>query len=196
MRVTVYTEACYLANGKDAAGITVEIDLDSFLDVPTSPEIHALLPDTLLSRLGVAADTDCDITIVESTDPQWAWFQGVDPSTWTIAQAWEFSNECEQLDSSNIEEFGLFVTNYWNVRDLGASGIVQAFHDSYCGTYSSGADYARETHAETCDRSVDLDQWPYTCIDWEAAWKELVTGGDNTDYELRNGDVAIFSDHF
>src|SRR5690606_34403278 len=184
------------ANGKDAAGITVEIDLDTFLDVPTSAEIHALLPDTLLSRLGVAVDTDCDITIVESTDPQWAWFQGEDPSTWTIAQAWEFSNECEQITSDYIEEFGLFVTNYWDVRAQGASGLVQSFHDSYCGVYSSGADYAHETHVETCDRSVDLSQWPYTCIDWEAAWEELEAGGDNSAYELRNGYIVIFNNHF
>lgn len=196
MRVTVHTEACYRANGNFVAGITVEIDLADFSDVPTAPEIHTLLPDYVLELLGVAADTDCDITIVTGTDPRWEWFRDEDPSDWTIAQAWEFSNEFAQISSDNIEQFGLFVTNYWHVGSQGASGLAQAFHDAYQGTYSSGEDYAQETYIETCDRSVDLSRWPYTCIDWEAAWEELVIAGDNTAYELRNGDVAIFNDHF
>lgn len=197
MLVTVYTHACYTANNFSDEGISIEIDLANFSDVPTPAEIHSLMAAAGMTIPPYVSTFDAEgITIAAATDPMWKWFEGEDPTNWTIEQAWEFDNAVSTVHSSFIEEFGLFVTNYWNVRRHGVSGLVDAFHDSYSGTYASGEDYAQELYLDTHDGTADLNSWPFTCIDWEAAWDELVVSGDNTGYETQNGQIAIFSNHF
>lgn len=200
MQVTVYSDACYNILSQDerfegAEAIHVEIDLADFNDVPTAADIHALMNAEHFAAFNIPIDTDEGITIVEGTDPMWEWFEGEDPSNWTITQAWEFDQEVERVHSSSIEEFGLFITNYWNVRNQGTSGLLDAFHDSYRGTYEDGQTYAEELFGELND-GVDMSVWPFTCLDWEAAWDELEVSGDNTGYETQSGQLAIFCNNF
>ena len=57
-----------------------------------------------------------------------------------------------------VEEFGI--------------DCIDEFEDSYCGTYSSGAEYARELVEGGWSHS--MDNIPYFVeIDWEATWDNL-----------------------
>lgn len=70
--------------------------------------------------------------------------------------------------------------------------VEVAFMEAYQGQYDDLADYAHRlaedlgtmSRYETHDYSMfqqasDLaSEWPFTCIDWERAGQELVTGGD------------------
>jgi antirestriction protein len=68
----------------------------------------------------------------------------------------------EELGVSNevieafVEEFGI--------------DCIDGFEDSYCGTYSSGAEYAREL----VEGGWNMDNIPgFVEIDWEATWDNL-----------------------
>lgn len=75
------------------------------------------------------------------------------------------------------------------LQELDDHGVTaETLYDAYCGiaegmdAESAGADYAQQL-AEDCG---DIDwrnlRWPLTCIDWDAAWREL---------ELNDGYSAI-----
>lgn len=61
----------------------------------------------------------------------------------------------------------------------------EGFQESYCGSYSKGADYAEESARECSDAKVNFDVYPYTHIDWDAAWLELTHEG----YYIHEGHV-------
>jgi antirestriction protein len=53
--------------------------------------------------------------------------------------------------------------------------------ETYCGEFSSDEDFARDMAEQLGDIKKDVS-WPYTCIDWEYASKELMY-----DYSESNG---------
>ena len=55
------------------------------------------------------------------------------------------------------------------------------FEEAYCGEYESDADFAHE-QADQCGMLEEDMAWPYTCIDWEFAARELMY-----DYEEHEG---------
>lgn len=55
------------------------------------------------------------------------------------------------------------------------------FEEAYQGTYSSDEDFAQELAEQLGEIKKDVS-WPYTCIDWEHAAKELMY-----DYAEENG---------
>jgi hypothetical protein len=58
----------------------------------------------------------------------------------------------------------------------------------------AGADYA-QTLAEECGSfGIRLDQleWPFTCIDWDAAWRELQMGDGYRLHDIGGGDWLVF----
>jgi antirestriction protein len=86
-------------------------------------------------------------------------------------------------DVSDLDAFKAYFDNVGGDIDT----ALEQFTDAYCGQYNSGADYAQEL-AEECDmlavggrygeKPVDLsDRWPFTCIDWDRAWRELSMDG-------------------
>ena len=65
-----------------------------------------------------------------------------------------------------------------------------SFWDAYCGEWESGEDYAQELASDT--GAIDVaSQWPYTCIDWAKAWRELELG-DNYTIDNPKGGVFVF----
>lgn len=84
---------------------------------------------------------------------------------------------------------------HWLIKDRGYS-ISDAIEE--CGdvrTYSSdawdlAADYAQELAADCCDMK-HADSWPYTCIDWKQAARELLIGGDIDEFDGPDGRVII-----
>jgi len=65
-----------------------------------------------------------------------------------------------------------------------------SFRDAYCGTYSSGEDYAQET-AEDLGCIPKGGGWPLSCIDWEGAWHQLTYDGYREE-DCASGGVHIF----
>lgn len=55
----------------------------------------------------------------------------------------------------------------------------------------AGADYAQEL-AEDLGVKLDQMQWPLTCVDWEAAWRELQMGDGYRLHDIGGGDWLVF----
>lgn len=77
-------------------------------------------------------------------------------------------NYLERQWGSDTEEF-LDAAIYCEVDISTPSHIM----DKYIGVYKSDEDYAIE-YAEQSE--IDLSKWPYTCIDWERAARDLMYG--------------------
>jgi antirestriction protein len=61
------------------------------------------------------------------------------------------------------------------------SGVAlgKQFEESYVGEFDSLGDYAEELATDIGDvTGSQLAMWPFTCIDWERAGRELEMGGD------------------
>lgn len=50
---------------------------------------------------------------------------------------------------------------------------ADAITNAYSGQYDSDEDFAQQM-AEDCGQVLDNVQWPYTCIDWERAARDLM----------------------
>jgi antirestriction protein len=75
-------------------------------------------------------------------------------------------------------------------EDQGQTLTEDDFRETYCGTYSSGEDYAQEL-AEELGSIPEGAGWPLTCIDWERAWRELTYDGYREE-DCASGGVHIF----
>jgi antirestriction protein len=73
------------------------------------------------------------------------------------------------------------------------SPLVEQFEESYCGEFDSLADYADELASELGEITEHhLTTWPFTCIDWERAGRELEFAGDIRTADAPLGRVWIF----
>jgi len=84
------------------------------------------------------------------------------------------------------------------IAELDADGIEpDTAEDSYCGRAEgwseerAGADYAQQL-AEDLGVKLDQMEWPLTCVDWEAAWQELVMGDGYRLHSIGGGDWLVF----
>jgi len=81
-----------------------------------------------------------------------------------------------ELGDSDREAFSAYVAN------IGATvspDTLEEFREAYRGCYSSGEHYAQELAEEITETRDLFGQWPTSCIDWQAAWRQLEIGGDN-----------------
>jgi hypothetical protein len=73
----------------------------------------------------------------------------------------------------------------------------ETIEDSYQGRakgYSeerAGADYAQQL-AEDLGLRLDRMEWPFTCVDWEDAWRELQLGDGYRLHDLGGGEWLVF----
>lgn len=83
----------------------------------------------------------------------------------------------EYIDA--IQESGL----EQEIFDAGLTlGIpLESIEEAYVGSFDNDEDFAQE-QAESCGALNDNAVWPYTCIDWERAARELMQ-----DYNCANG---------
>ena len=117
------------------------------------------------------------------------------------------SGECSPMEAQRLAEvlegvtmppeaFAAFVGNMghsYAAQDWDAT--QEAADDAYAGEWDSLADYAEELFQDTAaSREVadSLDSWPFTCIDWERAGRELDYGGDVWTAEASGGSVYVF----
>jgi antirestriction protein len=78
-------------------------------------------------------------------------------------------------DESDREAFAAYCDN---IGEPVTPETLDSFRDAYCGCYRDGAEYAEDL-AEELGAVPDPAPWPLSCIDWDAAWRELELGGDN-----------------
>jgi antirestriction protein len=73
------------------------------------------------------------------------------------------------------------------------SPLVEQFEESYCGEWESLGDYAEELATDIGEvTGTQLAMWPFTCIDWERAGRELEIAGDIWSADASLGRVWIF----
>ena len=84
------------------------------------------------------------------------------------------------------------------IAELDADGIdPNTADDSYCGRAEgwseerAGADYAQQL-AEDLGVKLDQMEWPLTCVDWAAAWRELEIGDGYRLHDIGGGDWLVF----
>jgi hypothetical protein len=84
------------------------------------------------------------------------------------------------------------------IAELDADGIdPDTVEDSYCGRAEgvteerAGADYAQQL-AEDLGVKLDQMEWPLTCVDWAAAWRELEIGDGYRLHSIGGGDWLVF----
>lgn len=94
-----------------------------------------------------------------------------------------FQDDSDQLDLSELADnyqsssYDLEVFEAANECDVQLSDIDEAYN----GKFDSDEDFAQD-RAESCGDLQKNPSWPYTCIDWEYAAKELMY-----DYSESNG---------
>lgn len=84
------------------------------------------------------------------------------------------------------------------IAELDADGIdPDTVEDSYCGRAEgwseerAGADYAQQL-AEDLGVKLDQLEWPLACLDWKAAWRELVIGDGYRLHDIGGGEWLVF----
>lgn len=86
---------------------------------------------------------------------------------------------------------GFFINdqNYWEGN---ISGAIEAFDESFQGTFNSLADFT-EQHLESAGMLENIPAHVFPYIDWESWGNDLITSGDVYSIELDNGDTAYFT---
>ena len=64
------------------------------------------------------------------------------------------------------------------------------FRDRYCGVYDRPEDFAYELAVEI-GHEVDGAKWPFSCVDWERAWRELGYDGYSAEYSSEAGGYIV-----
>lgn len=172
----------------------------------TTPRIYvASLSDYNAGRLhGRWIDATDDIgaevheMLAESPEPgaeEWAIhdYEGFGPIR---LSEWE-SFETVAALATAIEEHGdAFAVFYENESRDSVADALESFEESYGGHWDSVEDYARELFDDTAPsveaREMVDSQWPFTCIDWEHAARELTLGGDIWVHELDSSPWGVY----
>lgn len=88
------------------------------------------------------------------------------PPIYTYAKALE---EHGSAFAAYVDHLGMdYASRDWDVT-------VAEFEEDYAGEWESVADYAHEHFDSTASPEARdmVDQWPFTCIDWEGAGSRL-----------------------
>jgi antirestriction protein len=75
------------------------------------------------------------------------------------------------ISEGALEAFYSNSPHYYATED--ADDICQAAEDAFVGEFSSDEEFAQDM-AENCGSMTEKVEWPYTCIDWEYAARELM----------------------
>lgn len=107
-----------------------------------------------------------------------------------------------EADGAELAAVGEYLANTGE-RLTDWADVREGFEESYQGEYDSGEDYAERSFEEMggfdvygeaggSDRPADLSsRWPFYCIDWERAWRELRLGDGMWTAESSGG-VYVF----
>jgi antirestriction protein len=116
------------------------------------------------------------------------------------------AGECSPMEAQRVAELIERLDAWQPVAALaawcdhvGLSGSgwpdLEQFSDEFAGEWNTLADYAEELFEDTApSREVAdmLGSWPFNCIDWERAARELDFGGDVWTAEAPGGALYVF----
>jgi hypothetical protein len=174
-------------------------------------QIGATIPDTLLAVLQRLAgedaqETDWDselaaetcfelIALLDNLAPVGFYFgasegDGACFGFW-VTEAW--ADALDHMGLGDCDPAGWVEL----IAELEADGIEpDSIEDSYQGTAEgwseerAGADYA-QTLADELGR-LSAAEWPFSCIDWAGAWRELEMGDGYRLHSIGAGDWLVF----
>lgn len=112
-------------------------------------------------------------------------FEGFIGGECSPMEAQRVAEAVEDLDDDERAAFGAWIGN-------GSGDIdgLDSFRDDYLGKWSSEKDYAQE-YADSMGANEVEQHWPYTCVDWDHATRELFM--DLWSAPAPDGDVFVFS---
>jgi len=97
----------------------------------------------------------------------------------------------DQLDAREVEPFTAWADDQGLDYVFGEPNIVEMFRDAYQGEYESLADYAQDLSGDVVTHT-DMSRWPFSCIDWEHAGRELEMGGDIWTAQVAHNRLFVF----
>jgi len=112
--------------------------------------------------------------------------QGENPDLEKLA---EFSQTAQEVGEENLAALLAACNNLGQLLD------ADQFQECFCGYWDSLARYAMELADQTAGTPHELelmDRWPFNCIDWEAAGRELRLGGDVWTEFIDGEGLAVF----
>ena len=130
------------------------VDLDQFSDVD---ELNEYLQKHF-QKSGIN-DPEMMVTDFEGFPKK---FYSESYSSSLMGELFEYFETLENCD--NPEAMAAFIENGNDPKD---------FEDAYAGEFASDEDFVQDM-AEQCGSIKEDAAWPYTCIDWEYAARELM----------------------
>ena len=79
----------------------------------------------------------------------------------------EDATELTLAETYDQEAIDAYVKNY-------GEGYLDNFEEAYVGQFDSDADFAQDMHEQIGEPLEGGDKWPYNCIDWEQASRDLM----------------------
>ena len=143
--------------GQRSKTIEKEIDLSNFSDLDEIKEHFA-------EELDASDSEEVDEIQIEVQD-----WQEIPKEYQDLKTVWEYVEACNEHDQEIVD-----AAIYCGVG-------LDDIDDAYSGEFDSDEDFAREQADQMGAMNV-TDNWPYNCIDWEFAAKELMY-----DYSEHNG---------
>ncbi len=101
----------------------------------------------------------------------------------------EAQEAAELMESIQGEGIEIAAASAW-ISFTGQAWDLDSFQDSYQGERDSFQEYAEELARELYGEQLDAARWPFSCIDWEHAAREL--SYDYHTEEAPGGGVFIF----
>jgi antirestriction protein len=101
----------------------------------------------------------------------------------------EAQEAAELIESIQREGIEIAAAGAW-ISFTGQAWNLDSFQDSYQGERDSFQDYAEELARELHGEQLDAARWPFSCINWEHAAREL--SYDYHTEEAPGGGVFIF----
>lgn len=113
----------------------------------------------------------------------------LDPDNWEVID-WSEVNSYGNLQNIDLlnEIANENIAQDWDVISAAIACDIQIdnIDDAYCGEYRDDEDFAYETAASLGYLGKNIS-WPYTCIDWEMAARELMYDyTEDSGYYFRN----------
>jgi hypothetical protein len=98
-------------------------------------------------------------------------------------------------DVHDFDAFGAWFANEYRRDIADADSWADEFREQFRGEFDSIGDYAYELWFECADAAerAQADRWPFSCIDWDHAGRELIVGGGYWTSHTGAGTVYVFS---
>ena len=106
---------------------------------------------------------------------------------------WEDLDRVHELATALVAHGEPFAAWYRDADGDATTPLAEQFEEAFCGEWESLGDYAEDLATEIGEvTETQLAMWPFTCIDWERAGRELELAGDVWAAQAPLGRVWIF----